>query len=154
MSKINNNRILLILAIISIFILIPTAFAGEIDENVGLDDNAVTDAVSNTDNQLLDSGESLGTDYELSQEDLIKEKEINLSYNKVKDSVIADSNSIYVSNDGNDDSADGTEANPYKTISKAVEIYNSSINSNIFIKNGEYLLNDTILPLLENLMKV
>lgn len=47
-------------------------------------------------------------------------------------------NSIYISSDGNDISGYGSQSNPYLTISKAVEVYNSSSNSDIVIKNGKY----------------
>ena len=92
MSKI-NKRILLILAILCIFIIIPCSFASDLNDNSTLTDNPV-----------------------------------------------ADDNSIYISIDsGNDDTGKGTQASPYQSISKAVENFNSSTNSNIFIKNGTYV---------------
>ena len=94
MSKI-NEKILLILAILCIFIIIPCSFA------------------SDNDNTAL------------------------------TDSVVADENSIYVSVDGSDTNGTGTEANPYQSISKAVESY-SSTNSNIYVKNGTYKFDGSV----------
>ena len=54
-------------------------------------------------------------------------------------------NTIYVSTSGDDDNGDGSEAKPYASVSKAVDKYNSSVNSNIFIKNGNYTVTDTII---------
>ncbi|MBQ2654221.1 MAG: Ig-like domain repeat protein [Methanobrevibacter sp.] len=96
MSKI-NERILLILAILCIFIIIPCSFASDVNDNTTLTDNPV-----------------------------------------------ADENSIYVSLEGNDDTGEGTEANPYQSVSKAVDNYDSSKNSNIFIKNGTYTFNGKV----------
>lgn len=49
---------------------------------------------------------------------------------------------IYVS-DG-DDEGEGTFNNPYNSISKAVNEYNSTVNSEIYIKNGNYVFTDQI----------
>ena len=86
MSKI-NEKILLIISILFIFIIIPCSFA------------------TNEGNSTLMDGID-----------------------------VANENSIYVSLDGNDITGEGTEANPYQSISKAVESYDSSINSNILMK--------------------
>lgn len=54
-------------------------------------------------------------------------------------------NNIYVSTEGDDDNGNGSQSNPYVSVSKAVEKYNSSVNSNIFIKNGNYSFTDTVI---------
>ena len=64
--------------------------------------------------------------------------------NTLTDNVIADSDSIYVSLDGDDEIADGSVDNPYQSISKAIENYDSVKNSNIYIKNGSYIFNEQV----------
>ena len=49
---------------------------------------------------------------------------------------------VYV--DDVDDEGDGSADNPYNSVSKAVENYNSSQNSNVYIKNGEYIIDNQI----------
>ena len=49
---------------------------------------------------------------------------------------------VYV--DDVDDEGDGSADNPYNSVSKAVENYNSSQNSNVYIKNGEYTIDKQI----------
>lgn len=93
MSLKTNKKLLLILSVICVFIIIPSAFADEINENQ-------TDTLTT-------------------------------------DSILADSQDvIYVSSTGNE-KGNGSELNPYNSISTAFEHCNSS-NLNIFIKNGEY----------------
>lgn len=60
----------------------------------------------------------------------------------VEDSLTVDDNTIYVT-DG-DIEGDGSEQSPYNSISVAVEKYNSTENSKIFIKNGNYILSSPI----------
>lgn len=93
MSLKTNKKLLLILSVICVFIIIPSAFADEINENQ-------TDTLTT-------------------------------------DSILADSQDVkYVSSTGNE-KGNGSELNPYNSISTAFEHCNSS-NLNIFIKNGEY----------------
>ena len=56
--------------------------------------------------------------------------------------VVIDENTIYVSN--GDNQGDGSQENPYNSISTAVEQYNSSQNSNVYIKNGDYSVSSQI----------
>ena len=65
-----------------------------------------------------------------------------LATDNYADEITADGDIIYVSNDG--DNGDGSLSNPYNSISDAVEKYNSTINSNIYIKNGNYDITDEI----------
>lgn len=44
---------------------------------------------------------------------------------------------IYVSNDGSDD-GNGSQNNPYNSISQAVDSFDSSVNDKIYISNGNY----------------
>lgn len=60
----------------------------------------------------------------------------------VDDCLTVDDNIIYV-NDG-DVGGDGSQQNPYNSISAAVEKYNSTENEKIFIKNGNYILSAPI----------
>ena len=69
------------------------------------------------------------------------------------DSIINDSSTIltddgnsdvYVSTEGNDDSGDGSETNPYASISKGIQQYNSTVNGNLIIKNGNYEFTDVV----------
>lgn len=60
----------------------------------------------------------------------------------VSDIQTANDDIIYVSNGDNE--GDGSQNNPYNSISKAVEQYNSSVNSNIYIKNGNYVFTEQI----------
>lgn len=53
-----------------------------------------------------------------------------------------DNSTIYVSNGENE--GQGTVDNPYSSISKAVESYNSSSNSKVYIKNGNYVFTQQI----------
>ena len=53
-----------------------------------------------------------------------------------------DENTIYVSNVESEGS--GSQDNPYNSVSTAVENFNSSKNSNIYIKNGNYEINSQI----------
>lgn len=56
--------------------------------------------------------------------------------------ITADNDIIYVS-DG-DVNGDGSQSSPYNSISDAVNNYNSSVNSNIYIKNGNYEISSEI----------
>ncbi len=147
-----NRKMLLVLAILSIFMLIPSSFAGEIDDSNQLladsyqagDFNQLSD-YGMADSNSADNGiANPSSTYNEIANPISADDDYNLSYTKVKDNIIADSNSIYVSNDGDDDSGDGSDSNPYKTISKAIETYNPSVNSDIFIKNGEYSITSQI----------
>jgi len=69
------------------------------------------------------------------------------------DSIINDSSTIltddgnsdvYVSTEGNDDSGDGSETNPYASISKGIQQYNFTVNGNLIIKNGNYEFTDVV----------
>ena len=93
-----NNRLLLILAVLCIFILIPSSFAADLDGNQTTDVLAVDDSA--------------------------------------QDSIVtADDNVIYVSPTATE--GDGSQDNPYN-LTKAVATYDSSVNSKIIMKNGEY----------------
>ena len=92
-----NKHMILILAIIFAFFIIPSSFAS--DMNVTDSDNAI---------------------------------------------LTADDDIIYVSVDGTVD-GNGSQGNPYNTISQAVEQYDSSKNSHIFINSGEYNLTEQII---------
>ena len=93
-----NNHYLLILAVMCIFILIPSSFALEIDENQTVDSLNVEDSTSDA-------------------------------------MLTADENVIYVSPTAQE--GDGSQDDPYN-LTKAVETYDSSVNSKIIMKNGEY----------------
>ena len=59
------------------------------------------------------------------------------------DNDVPDMNSIYV--DSNvDDGGDGSQDAPYNSISKAIENYDSSANSNIYVKNGTYEIDNRV----------
>ena len=45
---------------------------------------------------------------------------------------------IYVSKDGNDDTGDGSEAKPYASIEKGMEVAKDIYNSTVYIKGGTY----------------
>ena len=127
MSKI-NERLLLILAIICIFIIIPTSFATDADETAIIsDDNVVEDnGISISDDAFGGADESQDKAYQDASNDV-----------ELSDGLSA-GNVIYVSVDGDDSGADGSQDKPYQSISKAVEKFDSSNNTNIFIKNGTY----------------
>ncbi len=56
--------------------------------------------------------------------------------NNLKNANLNAGNSIYVSDDGDDDSGDGSENNPYKTIDNAIN--KSSNESTIYLSNGSF----------------
>ena len=58
------------------------------------------------------------------------------------ETITADEDIIYVS-DG-ETNGDGSQSSPFNSISDAVNLYNSSVNSNIYIKNGDYKINEQI----------
>jgi len=45
---------------------------------------------------------------------------------------------IYVSTTGSDETGDGTEANPFKTVEKGLDIASNVLNANIYIQGGTY----------------
>ena len=47
---------------------------------------------------------------------------------------------IYVSTEGNDNTGDGSELNPYKTIEKGYKEVSKTLNGILYIKNGNYTL--------------
>ncbi|MBQ2654219.1 MAG: Ig-like domain repeat protein [Methanobrevibacter sp.] len=93
-----TNRLLFISAVLFIFILIPSSFAGELNENQTID--------------------TLGSD------------------DSTQDSIVtADNDVIYVSPTAS--GGDGSQNNPYN-LATAVSVYDSTVNSKIIMKNGEY----------------
>ena len=62
---------------------------------------------------------------------------LNLDDSEVGNSLIVDENSIYVSTIGNDD-GNGSQSNPFNSVSSAVDAFDSTSNSNIYIENGNY----------------
>lgn len=58
------------------------------------------------------------------------------------DTTASEDTAIYVTNDENN--GDGSQDNPYNSISQAVSEFNSTENSNIYIKNGNYEINTEI----------
>ena len=61
----------------------------------------------------------------------------DLNDTMISDANTVDANTIYVSQSGTD-SGNGSSTNPFNSISQAVDAYDSSVNSNIYIKNGNY----------------
>ena len=55
----------------------------------------------------------------------------------------ADVNSVYV-DIGADDDGDGSQDHPYNTIDKAIDSFDSSVNSNIYVKNGTYVFDNQV----------
>ena len=94
-----NKRILLILAVFSILLIIPTSFA---------EDLANDTIISDVNDEIVTAGDDI----------------------------------IYVS-DG-DVNGDGSQNSPYNSISGAVDNYNSSVNSNIYIKDGNYKISSEV----------
>ncbi|ADC46830.1 adhesin-like protein [Methanobrevibacter ruminantium M1] len=45
---------------------------------------------------------------------------------------------VYVATDGSDETGDGTEANPYATVEKALDVASTALNANVYIKAGTY----------------
>ena len=68
---------------------------------------------------------------------------LELDDNYIGDSIVADENSIYVSATGSDD-GNGSSLNPYNSISQAIDIYDSSVNSNIYVYDGNYNISSKI----------
>jgi|GEM_PF-1004686 len=47
---------------------------------------------------------------------------------------------VYVAVDGNDETGDGSQENPYATLEKALEVASTALNSNVYVKSGKYNL--------------
>lgn len=62
----------------------------------------------------------------------------------INESLRGESKSFYVSPDGNDETGDGTETNPWKSIQKAVDACSYIAEDRIWINSGIYYPTDTI----------
>ena len=67
---------------------------------------------------------------------------VDLTSLNVKTSIInvvpLESVDVYVATDGSDETGDGTEANPFATIEKALDTAATALNANVYIKPGTY----------------
>ena len=72
-----------------------------------------------------------------------QDMENNTLSDDVNDVNIADVNDVIYVSDA-DSNGDGSQNSPFNSISDAVEKYNSSLNSYVYIKNGEYKINEEI----------
>ncbi|WP_407423236.1 Ig-like domain repeat protein [Methanobrevibacter sp.] len=67
----------------------------------------------------------------------------DLSVNDADNTLTADGNVVYVSTTGND-GGNGSQSNPFNSVSAAVDAFDSTVYSNIYIENGNYNITNQI----------